>query len=52
MDLETIKLVLNTRLKIARDNGNSTESSLLISLLEMSEELGELRKNVSSEGNR
>lgn len=52
MDLETIKFILKTRLEVARENGNSTEESLIISLLELSDEIKELRKSAASEDSK
>lgn len=43
MDLATVKMMIETRLKAAQQNGNTTESSLMMELLKMSEELKALK---------
>lgn len=44
MNIDTVQTILNTRLKAAQQNGNSTESSLIFELLRMSEEYKVLKE--------
>ena len=39
MDIETVKMMIQTRLKAAQQNGNTTEASLMFELLKMSQDL-------------
>lgn len=48
MDIETVKMMMETRLKAAKQNGNTAETSLMLELLKMSEELKAL-KNAQEE---
>lgn len=43
MDIETIKIIIETRLKAAKQSGNTTEASLMLELLKMSEEFEKLK---------
>ena len=49
MDVKTVELMIETRLKAARQNGNTTEASLMFELLKMSEELKALKEKSGSE---
>lgn len=44
MDAKTVKMMIETRLKAAAQNGNTTEVSLMMELLKMSEELKALKQ--------
>ena len=43
MNINTVQEVLRTREQIARNNGNTTELSLILELLKISEEYKELK---------
>jgi hypothetical protein len=45
MDIKTVKMMIETRLKAAQQNGNTTEASLMMELLKMSEELKALKQS-------
>ena len=49
MDIETVKMMVETRLKAAQANGNTTEISLMLELLKMSEEFKALKEKSRSE---
>lgn len=44
MDIETVKMMVETRLRAAQQNGNTTEVSLMFELLKMSEDYEALKK--------
>ena len=44
MDINTVQEILRTREQIARNNGNTTELSLILELLKISEEYKELKE--------
>jgi hypothetical protein len=43
MDAKTVKMMIETRLKAAQQNGNTTEASLMFELLKMSQELESMK---------
>jgi hypothetical protein len=45
MDINTVKMMIETRLKAAQQNGNTTEASLMFELLKMSEEYKALKQS-------
>ena len=49
MNAETVKMMIETRLKAAKCNGNTTEASLMIELLKMANELRELKEKQGSD---
>ena len=49
MNAETVKMMIETRLKAAKCNGNTTEASLMIELLKMANELKELKEKQGSD---
>jgi hypothetical protein len=49
MDVETVKMMIQTRLKAAQQNGNTTEASLMFELLKMSQELEALKQSQEDE---
>ena len=49
MNADTVKMMIETRLKAAKSNGNTTEASLMLELLKMSEELKTLKEKSGSE---
>ena len=44
MNINTVQEILRTREQIARNNGNTTELSLILELLKISEEYKELKE--------
>lgn len=44
MEISTVQEILRTREKIARNNGNTTELSLILELLKISEEYKEMKE--------
>ena len=44
MDINIVQEILKTREQIARNNGNTTELSLILELLKISEEYKELKE--------
>ena len=44
MDAQTVIMMIETRLKAAAQSGNTTEASLMMELLKMSEELKALKE--------
>lgn len=44
MKINTVQEILRTREQIARNNGNTTELSLILELLKISEEYKELKE--------
>ena len=44
MEISTVQEILRTREQIARNNGNTTELSLILELLKISEEYKELKE--------
>lgn len=51
MDAETVKVMIETRLATARQSGNTTEASLMLELLKMSEELEMLKATQNGDKN-
>ena len=49
MNADTVKMLIETRLKAAKSNGNTTEASLMLELLKMSEGLKVLKEKSGSE---
>lgn len=49
MNIDTIQTILNTRLKAAQQNGNSTESSLILELIRMSDEYKILKEKYKNQ---
>ena len=47
MNINTVQEILRTREQIARNNGNTTELSLILELLKISEEYKELKEQSS-----
>ena len=44
MNINTVQEILRTREQIARNNGNTTELSLILELLKISEEYKEMKE--------
>ena len=49
MNADTVKMMIETRLKEAKSNGNTTKTSLMLELLKMSEDLKSLKEKSGSE---
>lgn len=49
MEINTVQEILRTREQIARKNGNTTELSLILELLKMSEDYKRLKEGTKSE---